>query len=122
MTQKIGSAALQAFFNLCKKLEISSQQERILLGNPPESVFNRWKSNLTTDQLNDDTLDRISYLLGIYKALNILLPSSDAAIRWFKKPNNAPIFSGDTALNRILSGSIADLSNIRRYLDGQHNL
>ena len=60
--------------------------------------------------------------MGIHKALNILLPSSRAANEWIKKPNNAPLFGGDSALNRMLSGNLADLAEIRRYLDAQRGL
>jgi len=57
--------------------------------------------------------------LGIHKALNILLPSAHAADQWLKKPNDAPLFGGDSALNRMLGGSITDLADVRRYLDAQ---
>lgn len=117
--QRIASAALQAFFNLSQRWGLSAAQERILLGEPPESTFFKWKSVKTARRLGRDTLERISYLLGIHKALNILLPSAHAADQWLKKPNEAPLFGGDTALNRMLGGSITDLADVRRYLDAQ---
>ena len=64
-------------------------------------------------------LERISYLLGIYKALHILLPTEHAANAWLKKPNTAPLFAGQTALKKMLRGSIVDLADVRRYLDAQ---
>ena len=66
-----------------------------------------------------DALERISYLLGIFKALNILLPDESAADRWIKKPNDAPIFGGKSALSRMLSGRVSDLFVVRQYLDAQ---
>ena len=66
-----------------------------------------------------DTLERISYMLGIFKALNILLPDEDAADRWIKKPNEAPIFGGKPALRRMLSGHVSDLFVVRQFLDSQ---
>lgn len=120
--KRVASAALQVFFNLCKRWELSARQERVLLGDPPESTFYAWKAQLSAARLSRDTLDRISYLMGIHKALNILLPSSRAAHEWIKKPNNAPLFGGDTALNRMLGGSVTDLADVRRYLDAQRGL
>jgi hypothetical protein len=66
-----------------------------------------------------DTLERLSYIFGIYKALQILLPRSDAADAWVKKANTAPIFGGRSALERMLSGQVADLYVVRQYLDAQ---
>jgi hypothetical protein len=117
--QRVASAALQAFFNLSGRWGLTAAQERTLLGNPPESTFYKWKSERTARRLGRDVLDRISYLLGIHKALNILLPSPRAADEWMKKPNAAPLFQGRSALQRMLGGSLVDLSDVRRYLDAQ---
>lgn len=120
--QRIANAALEGFFNLSKRWGLSATQERTLLGNPPESTFYKWKAERTARRLGRDVLDRISYLLGIYKALNLLLPSPRAADEWVKKPNQAPLFQGRSALERMLGGSVVDLADVRRYLDAQRGL
>ena len=120
--QRLSSAALQAFFNLSERWGLSAAQERILLGSPPESTFFKWKAERTARRLGRDVLERISYLLGIAKALNILLPSPRAADEWVKKPNAAPLFHGQSALDRMLGGSLVDLADVRRYLDAQRGL
>ena len=117
--RRIASAALQAFFNLSTNWGLSVGEERALLGSPPESTFFKWKAEKSAGRLSKDALDRISYLLGIYKDLNILLPSARAAYEWIRKPNNAPLFNGQSALERMLAGSIVDLADTRRYLDTQ---
>ena len=66
-----------------------------------------------------DTLERLSYLLGIYKSLQILLPETQAADAWIRQPNKAPLFGGRSALERMLSGQVADLYVVRQYLDAQ---
>jgi hypothetical protein len=66
-----------------------------------------------------DTLERLSYLLGIYKALQLLLPEAQAADEWIRRPNEAPLFGGRSALERMLSGNVADLYLVRQYLDAQ---
>jgi len=120
--QRVSSAALQAFFNLSARWGLSAAHERILLGSPPESTFFKWKAEKAARRLGRDVLDRISYLLGIYKALNILLPSPRAADEWVKKPNAAPLFQGRSALERMLGGSLVDLADVRRFLDAQRGL
>ena len=120
--KRIASAALQAFFNLSSHWQLSAPEERTLLGSPPESTFFKWKAEKTTTRMSRDVLERISYLLGIYKALGILLPSQRAADEWVRKPNAAPAFNGQSALERMLAGSIVDLADVRRYLDTQRGL
>lgn len=117
--KRIASAALQAFFSLSNHWKLSVSEERTLLGSPPESTFYKWKAEKTASRLSRDALERISYLLGIYKNLNILLPSVRAADEWIRKSNSASFFHGQSALERMLGGSIVDLADVRRYLDAQ---
>ena len=51
--------------------------------------------------------------------LQVLLPKPEAADGWIKKPNTAPLFGGKSALDRMLSGQVADLYVVRQYLDAQ---
>jgi hypothetical protein len=120
--ERVSSAALQSFFNLSARWGLTAAQERILLGSPAESTFFKWKAEKTARRLGRDVLERVSYLLGISKALNILLPSRRAADEWVKKPNAAPLFNGQSALDRMLGGSLVDLADVRRYLDVQRGL
>ena len=69
--------------------------------------------------LSRDVLERISYVLGIYKALQILFPDPARADAWVKRPNAAPLFAGQRALDRLLSGNVSDLFVVRQYLDAQ---
>jgi len=120
--RRVASAALQAFFNLSAHWKLTATEERTLLGSPPESTFYKWKAEKASARMNRDVLERISYLLGIYKDLNILLPSPRAADEWVRKPNAAPGFNEQSALDRMLAGSIVDLADVRRYLDAQRGL
>ena len=70
---RLGRAALSSFFNITRSWGLSAQQERILLGSPPRSTFFNWKKRQQA-RLSRDTLERISYILGIYQALHTLLP------------------------------------------------
>ena len=57
--ERLSSAALQAFFNLSARWGLTAAQERILLGNPPESTVFKWKAEKTARRLGRDVLDRI---------------------------------------------------------------
>jgi hypothetical protein len=114
----LAPGALRTFFRIANSWRLTSKETRILLGNPPESTFYKWKSG-RVGVVPRDLLERLSYLLGIYKALQILLPHPSAADAWVKKANTAPLFSGRSALDVMLSGNVADLYLIRQYLDAQ---
>ncbi|HET9836320.1 MAG TPA: MbcA/ParS/Xre antitoxin family protein [Rhodanobacteraceae bacterium] len=114
----LAGPALRAFFRLAERWKLRIADQRKLLGEPPESTFYKWKRE-RAGTLSRDTLERISYLLGIFKALAILFPQPDRADAWLRRPNDAPTFGGKTALDRMLSGNVADLYVVRRYLDAQ---
>lgn len=110
--------ALRAFFNIADRWELNTAQQRTLLGSPPSSTFFKWKKE-QAGSLSRDVLERISYLLGIYKALQILLPDPARADAWIRTPNTAPLFGGKPALERMLAGNVGDLYAVRAYLDAE---
>lgn len=114
---KKSAVALKAFFGITRKWGLTSDQERILLG-ATRPTFYRWKQHMD-GALTPDTLERISYILGIYKALRILIPSEPAANAWIHQPNKAPLFGGHSALEKLLKGKVVDLADVRRYLDAE---
>ncbi len=87
-----------------------------LLGLQAPSTFYNWRKSAPAT-LPRDTIERISYVLGIYKALQILIPDPRSADAWIKKPNRAPLFNGKSALARMLTGNVSDLYVVRQYLD-----
>ncbi|MEW9571606.1 antitoxin Xre/MbcA/ParS toxin-binding domain-containing protein [Rhodanobacter sp. Si-c] len=110
--------ALRSFFRLAEHWDLRVAEQRKLLGDPPESTFYKWKRELD-GSLGRDTLERISYLLGIWKDLQILFPDPAQADAWLRKPNTTSLFGGHSALERMLSGNVADLFVVRQYLDAQ---
>ena len=114
----LGGPALRAFFNLAEHWNLRIADQRRLLGDPPESTFYKWK-RLQSGTLGRDTLERISYLLGIFKSLQILFPDPQQADGWVNRPNQASLFGGQSALQHMLSGNVADLYVVRQYLDAQ---
>ncbi|MDR3477242.1 MAG: DUF2384 domain-containing protein [Gammaproteobacteria bacterium] len=111
------SVALKAFFGVTQKWGLSREEERVLLG-VPKATFYRWRQHLE-GSLTPDTLERISYVLGIYKALRILIPNEKSANQWVHKPNAAALFNGSSALQKLMNGRVIDLADVRRYLDAE---
>ena len=55
-----------------------------LLGLTARSTYYKWKKDPNV-VLPKDTLERMSYILGIYKALQILLPNGQSADGWVRR-------------------------------------
>ncbi len=113
-----GGAGLRAFVRIAEAWGLTVAEQLRLLGIGSRSTFFKWRRE-QDPRLPQDTLERLSYLLGIYKSLQILLPDPRAADEWVRKPNNEPLFGGRSALERMLSGQVADLYVVRQYLDAQ---
>ena len=114
----LSGPALRAFLKIAELWNLSTEEQMTLLGVSSRSTFFGWKKDGEA-LLSRDTLERISYVLGVYKALQILLPDERAADAWVRRPNSAPPFGGRSALERMLGGQVADLFVVRQYLDAQ---
>lgn len=97
-----------------KAWQVKDAEAQILLGSPSRATFYNYKQD-GGGALSHDMLERISYVLGIYKALHLLFADPTQADAWFRKPNAA--FGGRSALEHALGGSIVDLAAIRTHLD-----
>ena len=113
-----GGPGLRAFANIAEHWGLTVADQLKLLGIASRSTFFKWRRE-REPRLPQDTLERLSYILGIYKSLQILLPDPKAADEWPRKPNSAPPFGGRSALERMLSGQVADLYIVRQYLDAE---
>tara|TARA_Y100000815_G_scaffold275282_1_gene312674 strand:+ start:1122 stop:1433 length:312 start_codon:yes stop_codon:yes gene_type:complete len=100
---------------MAERWNLSTDQQMILLGSPPRSTFFKWKKEGGT--VPPDTVERLSHLLSIWKALQILYTSDQASDAWIHAPND--FFKGDSALDVMLGGKVIDIYAVRRYLDAQ---
>lgn len=116
---RLSRVALKTFFNIVEKeWQLSPTEQKTLLGLTANSTFYKYKKE-KDGILPKDMLERISYILGIYKALHLLLPDEEAANTWIRRPNTAAFLGGRSALDRMLSGQVSDLYEVRKYLDAQ---
>jgi uncharacterized protein (DUF2384 family) len=87
------AAGLRAFARIAEVWGLSVAEQQKLLGISSRSTYFKWKKDAHV-RLPRDTLERLSYLLGIYKALQILLPQARAADDWIRRPNEEPLLGG----------------------------
>jgi hypothetical protein len=114
----LSGAAVRAFENLARAWGMDLRERRAALGNISKQTIYNWRERPERARLNGDQLDRVSYLLGIYKALHILFTRPEQADSWIRRPNAALPFGGKPAADLMFSGRIEDLIRVRRYVDG----
>jgi uncharacterized protein (DUF2384 family) len=106
--------ALKGFFRIIERWNLDNASARRILGAPAERTFFEWKKG-NVGRLPEDTLRRIGYVAGIWKALEIVYSDPALADSWIKRPNRH--FGGQTPLDRMLAGDVTDLAAVRNYVD-----
>jgi hypothetical protein len=64
-----------------------------------------------------DILTRISLVLGIHAALQVLFLTEAEGVDWLRRPHGATVYGGKPPLGLITDGSQDSLFTVRRYLD-----
>lgn len=106
---------IEAFQKLAELWQLPTEDQIQLLGSPGRSTFFKWKKEGGT--LPKDTNERISHLLAIFKALEIILPDEHAANGWVHRANE--FFNHQSALDVMRNGYVADIIRVRQYVDSQ---
>lgn len=117
--ERLSAPALKAFFNIMARWKVRDEDARALIGGVTNGPFYEMKRE--PDRLLDtDRLTRVSYLVGIFKALNIL-HSQPLADQWVHLPNSNRIFAGRTPLDYMMRGGIPAMQTVRRLLDARRS-
>jgi len=115
--ERLSASALRGFFNLVNVWNVRDEDARALLGGVSNGPYYSWKKQ--PDRLLDaDVLLRISYLVGIFKALHILY-GEKLADEWVKLPNTNRIFGGRAPLEYMMRGGLPAMQIVRRLLDAR---
>lgn len=114
---RLSPSAVKGFFNIADKWKIKDEQARELLGGLPSSSFYELKKN-PNKTLDVDRITRISYLVGIYKALHILY-GNELADNWVKMPNQNRVFKGASPIEYMEAGGIVAMQSVRALLDAR---
>lgn len=115
--EKLSPAAIRAFFSLASHWKLRDEDARSLLGGISNGSFYQLKRR-TSKTLDQDKLTRISLLIGIFKALNILF-STRLADAWVQLPNTNPLFAGETPLSYMRKGGVPSMIRVRQLLDAR---
>jgi hypothetical protein len=115
--ERLSAPALKAFFNIMVRWKVRDEDARALLGGVSNGPFYEMKRN--PDRVVDgDRLTRISYLIGIFKALNIL-HGRRLADEWVHLPNSNTVFDGQPPLAYMIRGGLPAMQIVRRLLDAR---
>ena len=115
---RLSGSALKAFFRLASRWGLRDEDAKQLLGGVTNGPYYEMKKHPDRRVLDPDTLLRISYLSGIFKALNVL-HSQPLADEWVNLPNSNRIFGGGTPLTYMIRGGLPAMSVVRRLLDAR---
>jgi hypothetical protein len=116
--QRLSPSAIKSFFGMMDHWKVRDEDARALLGGMSNGPYYELKKQPAGRTLDADRLLRISYLLGIYKALNIL-HGRTIADDWVQLPNTNRIFGGSTPLAYLLKGGVTAMQTVRRLLDSR---
>jgi hypothetical protein len=100
------------FTALCEAWKMTKEESRQLLALAPATGLD----HLDPAQISEERLFRISYLLGIYKALHIS-HCDELADCWVGLPNTNVMFGGQSPLAYMIHGGMDALRKVRKMLD-----
>jgi hypothetical protein len=115
---RLSTSAIKAFFNIVERWGVRDEDARRLLGGVTNGPYYAMKKHPEGRVLDADRLLRISYLIGIFKALNIL-HGRRLADEWVSLPNANRIFGGITPLEYMTKGGTLAMQTVRRLLDAR---
>jgi hypothetical protein len=115
--ERLSPGAISGFFKIAQAWQLRDEAARQLLGGVSNGVFYQLKSG-QKKKLDQDKLTRISLLVGIFKALNILY-GRKLADTWIHLANANPMFEGDTPLSYMIRGGVPALVRVRQLLDAR---
>jgi Protein of unknown function (DUF2384) len=114
---RLSRAAIPAFFKLIDAWTVRDEAARQLLGGVSNGVYYQLKRG-EKKTLDQDKLTRISLLVGIFKALNILY-SRKLADAWINLPNSNAMFEGQAPLAYLIRGGIPAFMRVRQLVDAR---
>lgn len=119
--RRLSGAALRTFMRIAGRWQLSEAERFRILGTADRSFYDAWSNRALSGEgleLPADTLLRISAVLGIYKALQILFDMEAEGVAWLNDPHDAPAFGGNPPVALMTSGTLDGLMLVRRYLAG----
>ena len=114
---RLSPSVSKGFFNIVQRWQLEDDESRELLGSVSSSTYYEMKRN-PSKTLGVDRITRVSYLIGIHKALHVLY-GDPLADRWVKMPNTNLLFSAHSPLELMMQGGIVAMQQMRALLDSR---
>jgi len=118
--RRVSGPGLRTFLAIAERYDMPTRDRIVLLGEPSNSTYHEWVKKARAEAaltLPLDTLTRISGILGIHKALNILFPVEAEAMTWLKGQHHGEVFGGQAPIEVAVEGGLDGILTVRRYLD-----
>jgi uncharacterized protein (DUF2384 family) len=112
--ERLSQSAIDGFISIADRWSLTIDERCGLLG-VERSTLHRLRTGAGTR--SQDELTRVSYIVGMYKALHLLFPA-DLANEWVKRPNINLLFGGSRPLDFLLRTGIPGFHQVRSLLDG----
>ena len=116
--KRLSASSLILFFKMMKLWKVRDEDAKLLLGGISNGPFYEMKKSPDGKVLDIDQMFRMSYLLGIFKAINIL-HGEELADEWVRLPNSNALFAGKAPLEYMIAGGLPAMQNVRRLLDAR---
>jgi uncharacterized protein (DUF2384 family) len=100
--------------NIFTRWGVTDAEAAVILGGISAKTFRRWREG-AFGRVNRDLADRLSYVIGIHRALRIIFREPAQGYAWMRRPNGE--LGGVTPVELLLRGGMGDLARLRRYLD-----
>ncbi len=119
--RRLSGPGLRAFQAIADLWGLTEEERLLVLGMPSRSTYYGWtkaareRGEIT---LPADTLTRVSAVLSIHKALQILFSTEQGGLLWLRGPHGAPLFGGQLPMALVVGGTQDGLMAVRRFLDG----
>ncbi|HEY0790922.1 MAG TPA: antitoxin Xre-like helix-turn-helix domain-containing protein [Chthoniobacterales bacterium] len=114
--ERLTLAAVQAVVRLADLWQLNTAEVCALLGDVSPRTWFRIKAGGWSGALSQDTLTRISALVGIFKGLRILF-SEPLADEWVRLPNTGRLYGGQRPIDAMVAGGIPKMLEVRRHVD-----
>ncbi len=113
---RLTPAAVEGVVRLVEIWRLTSAEICALLGDVSERTWFRMKKGEWSGTLSQDTLTRVSALIGTFKGLRLLF-SEPLSNEWVRLPNKGPVYGGRRPLDAMIEGGIPKMLEVRRHVD-----
>lgn len=118
--EALSRVAAKLFLEISIEWDLTEDQRMTLAGLSSRTSLNTWRKKVLNNEgmaISKDRLERLSYIAGIYKAIQLQFGEPTQGKEWIRRPN--VFFGGSSALSHMLGGQVMDIADVRRHLDSQ---